>query len=105
MIKIIEFNNKLRVNITKEGCTYLKMEVQKRYLLFWIATGFKIYLSEGFWGEENYSKNPMINHDNRGTAHETYKTGTFKIKERAELLCNEYLEEKLSELKLESYLK
>jgi len=88
----IYYNSDLRCKI--KYVSYLNhyhLQLQKKFLFFWIDVYKWMTVSEGFWGESD--RHPILRDTYMyGNECEVYKTGSLDLKKRAIEFCEEYLE-------------
>lgn len=99
MTKFIKTQDNIRVRIKYvKTFKHYNLRLQKKFFCFWLNTDWSVDISEGFWGEENYIKNPMELSYIYGGVSEHYKNGTMDLKERAKKLCEDYMKEQAKKL-------
>lgn len=99
MTKLIKIQNNLRVRIKyNQNFKRYNLRLQRSFFFFWLNTDWFVDVAEGFWGEENYTGNPMKLSYRFGGGCEYYKTGTMNFKERAKKLCEDYLKEQRDQI-------
>ena len=100
------YSNKIfRCRIKTTGYeNQLELQLQKKWLFFWVNVYKWKHIKEGFWGE-NDRLGVMQTGYRSGNVSESYPTGTFNLKEIVDSFFFEYHAYLLKKINLDKQLK